>query len=103
MNANDVGERLHDRATRGVELTAEEQAQLNEWYAQRDRAEAAVFSQPTSAQPLDALHAQVGRVMVQLGDVTKRIQTLSAENDAVRKEIVVLQRRLVSKSAAQPA
>lgn len=40
MDPNDVGERLHDRATRGVELTAEEQAQLNEWYAQRDRLEA---------------------------------------------------------------
>lgn len=103
MNPNDVSERLHDQATRGVELTAEEQAQLNEWYAQRDRAEATVLSRPTSAQPLDALHAQVDRVMVQLGDVTQRIQTLSAENDAVRKEIVVLQRRLASKSAAQPA
>ena len=103
MNPNDVGERLHDRATRGVELTAEEQAQLNEWYAQRDRAEAAALSRPTSAQPLDALHAQVDRVMVQLGDVTQRIPTLSAENDAVRKEIAELQRRLASKSTAQPA
>ena len=103
MNANDVGERLHDQATRGVELTAEEQAQLNEWYAQRDRSEAAVLSRPTSVQPLDALHAQVDRVVVQLGDVTQRIQTLSAENDAVRKETAELQRRLASKSAAQPA
>lgn len=103
MNPNNVGKQLHDRATRGVELTAEEQAQLNEWYAQRDRAEVAVLSRPTSAQSLDALHAQVDRVMVQLGDVTQRIQTLSAENDAVRKEIVELQRRLASKSVAQPA
>ena len=103
LNPNDVGERLHDRATRGVELTAEEQAQLNEWYAQRDRAEAAVFSRPTAAQPLDALHAQVDRVMVQLGDVTQRIQKLSAENDVIRNETAELQRRLASKSAAQPA
>ena len=103
MNPNDVGERLHDRATRGVELTAEEQAQLSEWYAQRERVEAAVFSRPTSAQCHDVLHAQVDRVMVQLGGVTQRIQTLSAENDAVRKEIAGLQRRLANKSAAQPA
>ncbi len=75
MSTNDVGERSHDRATRGVELTAEEQAQLNEWYVEQDRVEAAVLSRPTSAQPLDALHAQVDRVMVQLGDVTQRIQT----------------------------
>ncbi len=103
MDPNDVGGRLHDRATRGVELTAEEQAQLNEWYVKLDSVESEMLSRPTSAQPLDALHAQVDRVMVQLGDVTQRIQTLSAENDAVRKEIVVLQRRLASKSAAQPA
>ena len=50
-----------------------------------------MLSRPTSAQPLDAFHAQVDRVMVQLGDVTQRIQTLSAENDAVRKEIAKLQ------------
>ena len=43
MNSNGVGERLHDRATRGEVLTAEEQAQLNEWYAERDRAEAAML------------------------------------------------------------
>ncbi len=103
MSTNDVGERSHDRATRGVESTAEEQAQLNEWYVEQDRVEAAVLSRPTSAQPLDALHAQVDRVMVQLGDVTQRIQTLSAESDAVRKEIAELQRRLAAKSTAQPA
>ena len=103
MNPNDVGEQLHDRGTRGVALSAEEQTRLNEWYAQRDRAEAAVLSQPTPAQPIAALHAQVDRVMVQLGDVTLRIQTLSAENDAVRKEIAELQQRLAAKSAAQPA
>ena len=41
--------------------------------------------------------------MVQLGDVTQWIQALSVANDAVRKEIAELQRRLASKSAAQPA
>jgi hypothetical protein len=103
MNSNDVGKGLHDRATRGVELTAEEQAQLNEWYAEQDRAEAAVLPRPTSAQPLDALYDQVNRVMVKLGDMIRRIQTLSAENDAARKEIAELQRRLTSKLAARPA
>ena len=103
MNPNDVGERLHDLATRGVELTAEAQAQLNEWYGAQGRAESAALSRPTSAEPLDVLHAQVDRVMVQLGDMTQRIQTLLAEDDAVRKEIAELQRRLASKSTAQPA
>lgn len=80
MNPNDVGERLHDRATRGEVLTADEQVQLNEWSAERDRAEAGMLSQPSPPQSLDALHAQVDRVVVQLGAVTQRIQTLSAEN-----------------------
>ena len=103
MNSNSVGERLHDRATRGEVLTAEEQVQLNEWYAQQDLAEAAMLSQPSPPQGLDALHAQVDRVVFQLGAVTQRIQILSVENDAVRKEIVELQQRLASESAAQPA
>ena len=103
MNSNGVGERLHDRATRGEVLTVEEQVQLHEWYARRDLAEAAMLSQPSPPQGLNALHAQVDSVVVQLGTVTQRIQTLSAENDAVRKEIVELQQRLASKSAAQPA
>ena len=97
MNSNDVGERLHDRATRGEVLTADEQVQLNEWYAERDRAEAATLSQLPPPQGLDTVHAQVDVVVVQLGVVTQRIQTLSAKNDAVRKEIVKLQPRLASK------
>ena len=97
MNSNGVGERLHDRATRGEVLTADEQVQLNEWYAERDRAEAATLSQLPPPQGLDTVHAQVDVVVVQLGVVTQRIQTLSAKNDAVRKEIVKLQPRLASK------
>ena len=55
MNSNDVGERLHDRATRGEVLTAEEQVQLNGWYALRDRNEAAMLSQPSPPQGLKPL------------------------------------------------
>ena len=47
----DLGQRLHDRATRGESLSADEQVQLREWYALQDHAEAArlaVLVEPAS-------------------------------------------------------
>lgn len=40
MVPDELGKQLHDRVTRGEALTAEEQAQLEDWYATQDRAEA---------------------------------------------------------------
>jgi hypothetical protein len=43
ITPDDVGKRLHDKATRGLTLSAEEQALLNEWYARHDAEEAAIL------------------------------------------------------------
>ena len=40
MVSDELGKQLHDRATRGEALSPEEQAQLKDWYATQDRAEA---------------------------------------------------------------
>jgi len=40
MVSDEIGKQLHNRATRGEVLSAEEQAHLEEWYATQDRAEA---------------------------------------------------------------
>ncbi len=39
MIPNDVGQTLHDQATRGESLTSEDRARLTEWYAQLDEEE----------------------------------------------------------------
>ena len=44
MNSDDLGRGLDGRATRGEQLSAEDQAQLEAWYAAQDRAETDVWA-----------------------------------------------------------
>ena len=44
MGADNDGAQLHDKATRGVTLSAAEQERLDAWYADQDAAEQALFS-----------------------------------------------------------
>ena len=44
MNSDDLGQDLHDRATRGEQLSPENQMQLEAWYAAQDRAEMETLS-----------------------------------------------------------
>ena len=94
---------LHDKFTRGGTLSAEEQAQLDAWYAEEDQREGVVLS-PAGASPrLAVLHTQVETALAQLLTVTQRIQTLTAQNDTLRREIAVLQRQLPLAAPRDPA
>jgi hypothetical protein len=94
---------LHDTVTRGGSLSAEEQAQLDAWYAEQDQQEGAVLG-PAGASPrLSVLHTQVETALAQLLTVTQRIQTLTAQNDTLRREIAVLQRQLPLATPRDPA
>ena len=57
------------------------------------------FASPTVA----VLEAQVAAAVGQLQSVTQRIQQVTADNVAIRQEIVDLQRQLAQKSATQTA
>lgn len=103
MNRDQDAQRLHDRATRGEALTAEEQRALAHWYDQQDRAEAALLASP-STTPNDAtLQHQVQATLDQLSIVTTHVQTLSAENAALRRENAALRTRLAHRSASPTA
>jgi hypothetical protein len=102
MSRDDLGQQLHDKATRGAALAPEEQKQLEEWYARQDQEENAVFATTLASQSIGALQAQVDAAVAQLLAVTQRIQTQTAENEKVRQEIAVLQRQLAQKPATQP-
>jgi len=79
---------LHDRATRGEKLTAEERERLGHWYELQDQQEAALLSASATQQPAAAsLQSEIDAALAQLSDVTQRIRTLSEENDALRREI----------------
>jgi hypothetical protein len=103
MSTDDLAKQLHDKASRGIVLSAEEQAQLEAWYAEQDQAESAVLGPTSSPQRRAALHTQVETALAQLRTVTQRIQDLMAQNEAMRREISVLQRQLAPASTHEPA
>jgi hypothetical protein len=103
MTPDEIGQKLHDRATRGEVLTAEEQEQLGQWYAAHDQEE----MQRLAAAPLPAgladLQQRVQQLTAQVVLQAQRIQALTAENAQLRQEIASLQRLLSATLAGQPA
>jgi hypothetical protein len=94
MSTHLRGQALHDKATRGEQLNLEEQRELEQWYAQEDEIEADVLGVIARHEFDTNLQRQVHATLDQLQIVTRQIQELSLENDAVRREIAELQQRL---------
>jgi hypothetical protein len=103
MSLDELAQQLHDKATRGLALSAEEQSRLEAWYAEQDRQERAVLGPPGSSQRLATLHTQVETALAQLLTVTQRIQELTVHNETLRREIAVLQRQLPLAATREPA
>ena len=85
---------MHDRATRGETLSPEERAQLEEWYAAQDRAEADDLSLTEPAETIAALQAQIALALERLVTVARQIQKTDEENQALRRENAALCRQL---------
>ena len=102
MTFDETGKLLHDRATRGEMLSAEEQAQLHAWYSMQDQAESAQLGLAASADTITVLQAQLSSALAQLTTATSRIQELAAENDALRQENAALRRQLANRASPQP-
>jgi hypothetical protein len=93
---------LHDRATRGEDLTSEEQKLLEDWYSAQDRAEDEVLGLATKGGPAaDSLRPQVDSALTQLTTVTGHINTLAKENERLRQENALLRLQLAEQPAAQ--
>ena len=89
MVSDELGKQLHDRATRGETLSAEEQRQLDIWYTAQDYAEMAMLTLDTATKTVTSLQTQVDSVLIQLGIVTKQIQEIAEENEVLRKEVAI--------------
>jgi chromosome segregation ATPase len=103
MISNDLAKRLHDKATRSESLSAEEQAQLENWYALQDKAENKALGLTDTEEKLVTLQAQVDAASDQLMTVAKRIQEITSENESLRREIAALRRQLAHLLTLQPA
>jgi Tfp pilus assembly protein PilN len=103
MNPDEVGLRLHDRATRGEVLSPEEQERLRCWYTDHDQEEMAQLTAAPVPSQLADLQARVKQATSQVVVQAQRIEAITAENVQLRQEIASLQRLLSAKRAGQPA
>ncbi len=95
MSSDQLGEQLHDRATRGEALSLVEQARLDLWYDAMNRAE---MEQLLKIEPdTQVLRHQIMSVLKRVSHVTKQIEQIATENEKIRHENDVLRRQLVLK------
>jgi len=103
---------LHDRATRGEELSPEEQVLLDAWYAMLEQQEmSALFgnAQPVrtlpsvSSEHLAFLQQQIDSLLTQLSATMAQIQALSEQNKTLRAEVLVLRNQATQQLVMAPA
>ncbi len=99
MVSDDLANQLHDKATRGELLSAEEESLLKNWYALQDSAESAALGLTKDEKALTTLQTQVEAALTQLTIVTKRIHEIASENKALRGEIDRLRQQLLHQPA----
>jgi hypothetical protein len=102
MVSDELGRQLHDKATRGGALTAQERLQLDEWYREQDAAESQHPDRTTVAAQVTMLRTQVAEGLAQIQAATADIQSLAASNETLRREAAVLRERLAKRPIPQP-
>jgi peptidoglycan hydrolase CwlO-like protein len=101
MVSDELAKQLHHKASQNEALSPQEQSLLEEWYAFQDGIESETLGLSQVEPDLAALRAQVETLLAQLTTVTKRIQTIAAENKKLKREIAILHRQL--QATMQPA
>jgi predicted RNase H-like nuclease (RuvC/YqgF family) len=99
MTPDELGMSLHDRATRGLPLSPEEERQLQDWYDEKDREEAAMLKR-NAGTAQTVTQADVDAVLEQIAAATKRIQELTRENEALRQNVTALRSQLESRTSS---
>jgi hypothetical protein len=95
MVSDELRMQLHDRDTIGEPLTAQEKAQLEAWYTQKDAAETAMLEAAQVPLPdLVVLQDQVDTVISQLTVGVQQLQQITQENKSLREEIAEIKQQL---------
>ena len=94
MNKHQDFSDLHDRFSRGEELSTEEQVRLERWYAAQDNEEAALLNGSPSDAELSALQTQVNRALQELARLSDQVLRTSEQNEVLRAEVRALRSRL---------
>ncbi len=94
MVSDELGMQLHDRETIGEQLTAQEKAQLEAWYAQKDAAEKSMLEAVQLPLPnLVVLQDQIDIAIKQLTTEVQRLQQITQENKSLREEIAEIKQQ----------
>ena len=101
MISDDLGKALHDRLTRGEQLSNEEQDQLEGWYEYQDNLERNILGTTAEKKTTAKLQSQIEATLTQLIATTNRIQEIASENEMLRQEISSLRHQLVDSSTLQ--
>lgn len=88
--ADDLLWKLHLRNARGEVLTTSEQAGLDAWYAEQDQAEMLQLGLARNSKNPGLLREQVDDILGRIITTSQAIQTLSSENEALRRENTAL-------------
>lgn len=102
MVSDELGKQLHDRATRGEALSIEERAQLEAWYAEKDRAEV-LLQRTASSVSQTSLQTEIDSVLHQITSAAQRIQDIAHQNELLRGEIARFRRQLLQQASVQVA
>lgn len=94
MINDERGKVLHDKASRGEQLSEAEKQQLEKWYAYQDRLELEAIQLPAKDAVISDLQAQIETAMDELFKLTNRIKKVTAENEQLRKENAILLRKV---------
>jgi regulator of replication initiation timing len=76
---------------------------LESWYALQDEIEDNILGATTAEKTKATMQAQIETTLRQLMVVTRRIQEVASENEALRQEIISLRRQLANLSSVQQA
>ncbi len=91
------GQELHHRSCEGEQLTVEEQAELETWYAEMDDEEARLLAANRDHIDNEELRALLNRELEALARAVEKVQVQQARNDALRNEIAALESELAAR------
>ena len=95
---------LHDKATRGEVLTAEEETELAAWHARLDQEEDTLqTSFSRSSLAADMRQAEIEKALTHLQTTAQQVREQLNENEALRREIAALTQQLAQTKTLQPA
>ena len=95
--------KLHLRKSLGELLTAEEQADLDAWYAEQDESEAVALGITLESTDLSSLKQKVDAILGRIVTTSLAIQSLAEENETLRRENKTLRGQLAQRTVLLPA